>query len=128
LRGGEGEGEELGAAGGGDLTEEAGSGTARKPGDTAGPDGMAFEAGVDHRELEPVRGVSSLGAGEGVVCAGEEKGAAPEMGEAGIGDLVGDGLPVGVGEVGSEGLGEDKGLGEAWCVGGAEVGAVDEIG
>jgi hypothetical protein len=128
LRGGEREREEFGAPGGGELAEEAGCRATWKPGDAAGPDGAAFESSVDHGALEPMGGVGGLDAGEGVVGAGEKKGAGLEASEAGVGDLVRDGLPGGVREVGSEGLGENVCLESAEGVGGAEVGAVGEVG
>lgn len=50
------------------------------------------------------------------------------MGEADVGDFVGEREPGGVGEVGGEGFGEDGGFGAADGGGGAEVGAVGEVG
>jgi hypothetical protein len=129
LRGGEGEGEKLGAAGRGELAEVAGrvagGVSGWKPGDAAGPEGVAFEAGVNHGAMESVGSIGGLDAGEGVVGAGEEEGAGLEVGEADVGDLVRERKEVSVGEEGCEGFGEDERLGTAED---AQVRAVGEVG
>ena len=125
---GEGEREEFSTTGGGELAEEACGGASWKPGDATGPDGMALEAGIDHGQLKSMGGVGSFGASEGVVGAGKEKGAGLEASEAGVGDLVRDGLPLGVGKMVGKRLGDDVGLQAAEGSRDSEIRAMCEVG